>query len=46
MTDEPKRERPADNAGITKTRIVVWIAMGGVGLVLVIMGIVGIISKG
>lgn len=46
MPDKPQRERPADNAGITPTRIVVWIVLGGVGIVLVIMGIVGIVAKG
>jgi len=31
---------------ITPTRIVIWLAVAGVGLYLVISGIVGILAKG
>ena len=37
---DPKRPK------LTTTRIVIWIAVAGVGLYLVISGIVGILAKG
>ncbi len=37
---DPKKPR------LTTTRIVIWIAVAGIGLYLVISGVVGIIAKG
>jgi len=38
--EDPKKPK------ITTTRIVIWLAVAGVGLYLVISGIVGILAKG
>jgi hypothetical protein len=35
-----------DKPKITTTRIVIWLAVGGVALYLIISGIVGILAKG
>jgi len=42
---EPGQGGP-DKPKITTTRIVIWLAVAGVGLYLVISGIVGILAKG
>ena len=38
--EDPKKPR------LTATRVVIWVAVAGVGLYLVISGIVGILAKG
>jgi hypothetical protein len=43
MPDRAPGEQPPK---ITTNRIIIWIAVAGVGLYLVITGIVGIIAKG
>lgn len=40
LPDDPKKPR------LTTTRVVIWIAVAGIGLYLVISGIVGILAKG
>jgi hypothetical protein len=37
---------PKRDYTITPTRILLWIVVGGIGIVLVITGIVGIVTKG
>lgn len=39
---EPRQKKPT----ITATRIVIWVAVGGIGLYLLITGLVGVITKG
>lgn len=45
MSDSTPRPS-AQRRQITPVRIVVWIAVGGVGVFLLVSGIVGIIAKG
>lgn len=40
--DSARREKPQ----ISPARITVWIAVGGIGVFLLVSGIVGIIAKG
>ncbi len=42
MTFDPKPDKP----GPSTARIVLWIAVGGVGLYMVVTGLVGILVKG
>jgi hypothetical protein len=46
MSLPPEPPRKGDKPKLATTRIVVWIAVAGVGLYLVISGIVGILAKG
>ncbi len=43
---QPEGKSPRDRAKLTATRIVIWVAVGGIGLSLLISGIVGILAKG
>ena len=46
MTQPPSNKKPSGPNPITPARIAIWLAVGTVGVFLLVSGILGILAKG